>query len=166
MTLWNPLAASLRIGCVVRYLFMLFALAGVCRLSLARGCFVSLAKFILFILFPFLFKRKGRKENLVSSNLLFLFPWFISSLSYFYQLFFYLKRKVAKESRFKGNGVSIPFPLKYPLSLNDQRVSDPLESFSRRHNASAGLCRFAFSSNGCFVYAPLAKGAYKGSLYY
>ena len=69
----------------------------------------------------------------------------------FYQLFFYLKRKVAKESRFKGNGVSIPFPLKNPLSLNDQRVSDPLESFSRRHNASAVLCGFAFSSNGCFV---------------
>ena len=32
-----------------------------------------------------------------------------------------MKRKAPKESTLKGKGLSMPFPLKYPLSPNDQR---------------------------------------------
>ena len=113
---------------------------------------VSLIYFILItLLSTFLLSEKKRKKSFGFIFLIILVSLIYFILIIFYQLFFCLKRKVAKESRFKGKGISIPFPLKNPLFLNDQRVSDPLESFSRRHNASAVLCGFAFSSNGCFV---------------
>ena len=35
-------------------------------------------------------------------------------------LFFCVKRKAPKESTLKGKGISSPFPLKYPFSLDDQ----------------------------------------------